>query len=200
MNKFPYDNGAPPRSVILRPINVAGKKDVRLTIALAGAQIDFENDDNDFLNITVRPNGAASAPVTLASFHGVENGRQPWLEDRMDGSQRRLTRNFADFIYNIPTNATELVIKIDAGSSWWNELLGFDNIRITSGLVSPIAFTAPSLIADDLVLNWSGGTAPFIIQGKSSLTDAWIDLKTTAERSAKIPLAGFNRFFRVKSE
>ena len=200
MNKFPYDNGAPPRSVILRPINVAGKKDVRLTIALAGAQIDFENDDNDFLNITVRPNGAASAPVTLASFHGVENGRQPWLADRMDGSQRRLTKNFSDFIYNIPTNATEIVIKIDAGSSWWNELLGFDNIRITSGLVSPIAFTAPSLIADDLVLNWSGGTAPFIIQGKSSLTDAWIDLKTTAERSAKIPLAEFNRFFRVKSE
>ncbi len=199
MNKFPYENGAPPRSVTLRPVSVAGKKDVKLTVALAAASIDFENDANDYLDIRVRPNGPASAPVTLAHFNGVENGRQPWLADDLDGNQRRLTREFADFTYNVPATATDLVVEFVAGSSWWNELLGFDYVRITAGAAAqPIAFSAPSLSADGIVLNWAGGSGPFLVQGKLNLNDAaWLDLKSTASRTATIPLASPIGFFRV---
>jgi hypothetical protein len=135
MNKFPpYQvNGSPPRSLTLRPVNVTGKTNVKLTVALAAAQVDFENDDNDYLDIKIFPNGAGSTPITLASFHGVETGQQPWLADRLHGSQRRLTREFADFTYNIPATATDLIVQFEAGSTWWNEILAFDNVRITEG-------------------------------------------------------------------
>ena len=133
MNKFPYQNDTPPRSLTLRPVNVAGKTNVKLTVALAAAQVDFENDNNDYLDIIIFPNGADSVPITLASFHGVETGNQPWLADRLHGNQRRLTREFADFTYNIPATATDLIVQFVAGSTWWNEILAFDNVRITEG-------------------------------------------------------------------
>ena len=133
MNKFPYQNDTPPRSLTLRSVNVTGKTDVKLTVALAAAQIDFENDNNDYLDIIIFPNGADSVPITLASFHGVETGQQPWLADRLHGNQRRLTREFADFTYNIPATATDLIVQFVAGSTWWNEILAFDNVRITEG-------------------------------------------------------------------
>ena len=116
-----------------RPVNVTGKTNVKLTVALAAAQIDFENDNNDYLDIIIFPNGADSVPITLASFHGVETGNQPWLADRLHGNQRRLTREFADFTYNIPADATDLIVQFEAGSTWWNEILAFDNVRITEG-------------------------------------------------------------------
>jgi hypothetical protein len=136
MNKFPYENDTPPRSLTLKPVNVAGKTDVKLTVALAAAQIDFENDANDFLDIIIYPKGANSTPITLAHFNGVETGLQPWLADDLDGNQRRLTREFADFSYNIPSDATELIVEFVAGSSWWNEILAFDNVRITAGIAA----------------------------------------------------------------
>jgi hypothetical protein len=123
----------PPRTLTLRPVNVTGKTNVKLTVALAAAQVDFENDNNDYLDIKIFPNGAGSTPITLASFHGVETGQQPWLADRLHGNQRRLTREFADFTYDIPATATDLIVQFEAGSTWWNEILAFDNVRITEG-------------------------------------------------------------------
>jgi hypothetical protein len=75
-----------------------------------------------------------------------------------------------------------------------------DNVRVEqlSAPVTPLAFTAPTLSPDGIVLTWTGGTGPFLVQGKLSLTDAaWLDLKTTAARSATIPLASPVGFFRV---
>ncbi|HAB17784.1 MAG TPA: CHRD domain-containing protein [Verrucomicrobiota bacterium] len=200
MNKFPYENETPPRSVTLRPVNVAGKQDVKLTVALAGAQIDFENDGNDFLDIIIYTNGLASTPKTLAHFNGVETGQQPWLADDLAGNQRRLTREFADFTYNIPASATELVVQFVAGSSWWNELLGFDNVRITAGATTtPIGAISASIAGDNINLAWTGGTAPYLVQGKLALNDAnWIDLQTVNTTSASIPLATPGGVFQVQ--
>ena len=61
----------------------------------------------------------------------------------------------------------------------------------------PVVFTAPSVTAVGLLLGWTGGTVPFIVQGKPSLTDAWVDLLTTPERTAVLPLAAQTGFFRV---
>ncbi|MSU36224.1 MAG: hypothetical protein EXS36_14230 [Pedosphaera sp.] len=113
MNKFPNDN--PPRQLTMRSVNVAGKKDVKLTVALAAAQVDFENDSNDFLDIRIHPNAPPSTAITLAHFNGVESGVQPWLADDLDGNQRRLTREFADFTYNVRATATDLIVDITAG-------------------------------------------------------------------------------------
>ncbi|MFN0069222.1 MAG: CHRD domain-containing protein [Limisphaerales bacterium] len=199
MNKFPYQDATPPRSVTLRPVNVAGKSEVKLTVALAAAQIDFENDANDFLDINIYPNGAGSTRITLAHFNGVENGRQPWLADDLDGNQRRLTREFADFTYNIPAGATDLIVEFVAGSSWWNELLGFDNVRITSGALStPLRITSATKAAGNaLDVVCSGGTPPFLVQGTTALPGNWVDLYTAAGRTFKMPLAGAGATYRL---
>lgn len=128
LNKFP---GSTPRTLTLRPVNVTGKTNVKLTVALAAATVDFET--SDYLDIIIFPNGEGSTPITLASFHGVADGQQPWLADKLHGNQRRLTREFADFTYNIPATATDLIVQFVAATTWWNEILAFDNVRITEG-------------------------------------------------------------------
>ena len=60
-----------------------------------------------------------------------------------------------------------------------------------------ITFTPTTVGTSGLVLSWTGGTGPFLVQGKLGLTDPWIDLVTTAQPTATIPLAGFSGFFRV---
>jgi hypothetical protein len=199
MNKFPYENGTPPRSVRLKSVNVAGKKDLKLTVALAAAQIDFENDGNDYLDIKIYPNGSGSTPITLAHFNGVETGRQPWLADDLDGNQRRLTREFADFSYDIPATATDLIVEFVAGSSWWNEILAFDNVRVTSGKAAPIANVRGTIENGEVKLTWEGGTPPFLIQGRLDLGAGgqWLDLKTTGASNAMIPLTAPVAFLRV---
>ena len=61
----------------------------------------------------------------------------------------------------------------------------------------PLVLTSLSVKAAGLVLEWSGGTGPFIVQGKPGLTDAWSDLKTTTERTTVLPLSSQSGFLRV---
>jgi hypothetical protein len=64
-------------------------------------------------------------------------------------------------------------------------------------VVQPLVFTKPTLGAGDITLAWTGGAGPFLVQGKLGVTDAWLDLKTTSERTATIPVVGPGGFFRV---
>ena len=132
LNKWPYPTETGTyRSLTMRPVNVAGKTNVQLVIKLAGTGVDFE--DSDFLDIYVYPTGAASTPVRLAHFRGVQNAIQPWLADQDENYVRRLTKEFKDFSYKVPTNSTDLVVEIRAATSWWTEIAAFDDIRITAG-------------------------------------------------------------------
>lgn len=77
----------------------------------------------------------------------------------------------------------------------------FDNVRVETlaTSVEEIELAAPAIEGTDLVLSWTGGTGTFVVQGKLNLNDAaWIDLKTTTARTAKIPLASPLGFFRVQ--
>ena len=40
---------------------------------------------------------------------------------------------FRDLTYDIPAGATKLVVRFEANCTFWNEIMGLDNIRITSG-------------------------------------------------------------------
>lgn len=131
INKWPYPDGQTYRSVQLNPVNVAGKKNIRLTVALAATVVDFE--DSDFIDILYYPDGSSSTPVVVAHFRGVQNAIQPWLADANDQFQRRLTREFADFSYPIPDTAKNLIVEIRVASTWWTEILAVDNVRVTAG-------------------------------------------------------------------
>ena len=129
LNKWAYPEGQSYRTLRLQPVDVTGKTNVQLTVALAATVVDFET--SDLLDVVVYPNGLASAPVTLAHFRGVQDAVQPWMADQMDNFVRRLTRRFADFTYAIPEGATELVVEFRAATTWWTEIVAIDNVRIT---------------------------------------------------------------------
>lgn len=133
LNKFL--TGIQPKTLTLQPVNVTGKSNLKLTIACAATVVDFET--GDYLEIYVHTNGLGGTPTRLANFRGVQNAIQPWLADSQEGFARRLTKQFADFTYNIPAGATDLVVEIRAITTWWTEILAFDNIRITEGVALP---------------------------------------------------------------
>lgn len=54
------------------------------------------------------------------------------------------------------------------------------------------------LVGNSLVLTWTGGSAPFKVQQRSSLSSgAWSDLTTTQGRTATIPISGQAEFVQV---
>ncbi len=61
-----------------------------------------------------------------------------------------------------------------------------------------IQFNSISNGTNGLTLSWSGGTAPYLIQEKFSISDTnWMDLVTVSNTTASVPLVGPNGFFRV---
>ena len=50
-------------------------------------------------------------------------------------------------------------------------------------------------------LTWVGGSAPYVVQRKSSLSDAtWVDVTTTQDQNASVALGSATAFFRVESQ
>ena len=183
------------RSLQLQPVNVTGKQNVKMTVALAGAQIDFET--SDYLDILAYPNGLSSTPVTLAHFRGVENGVQPWLADQKENFVRRLTRQFADFEYDIPAGATQLIIEFRALTTWWNEIAAFDNVRITSGSAAARPrFDLPTIVDGKVRISWTGVGR---LQESANLT-SWTDVPGNPSSPYTVP-PGNNalKFFRLVS-
>jgi hypothetical protein len=49
-----------------------------------------------------------------------------------------------------------------------------------------------------LTLQWTGGTGPYKVQKKNTLTDAsWVDVTTTSQTSHTVALDGQSGFFRI---
>ncbi len=60
-----------------------------------------------------------------------------------------------------------------------------------------IAVTA-SVSGNNLVVTWTGGTAPFKVQQRASLSSGdWIDVTTTSDRTASVPMDGTAGFIQV---
>ena len=126
-----------PRQLTLKAVSVSGKKDVRVTIALAATDIDFEN--SDFLRVMIDPDGAGPAEFTQ-----IVNFTPPTANDKFftdPAGNNRLAAVFRDVEFKISDGATDLVVRIEAISTFFNEIVGFDNIRIHSG---PLVVTPPA--------------------------------------------------------
>jgi CHRD domain len=186
------------RSVRLKPVNVAGKSNVKVTAALAASFLDFET--SDFLDLIAYPNGEGGGETRLARYSAPLDTVK-YFEDVDHGNINRLGLTFRDVTYDVPAGATDLIIEVRSFTSWWNEIVGFDNIRITAGLVAaPLALVNSSLSGGNFNLTWTGGQAPFVVQWSPTITPAsWIDLYTTTANSAAIPVVGSRSFVRVQS-
>ena len=177
LNKWTYPAGQTYRTLQLRPVDVTGLTNLHLTVALAGTVVDFE--DSDLLDVVVYPDGLGSAPVTLAHFRGVQNAVQPWLADQQDNFVRRLTRRFADFTYDIPEGATQLIVEFRVATTWWTEIAAIDNVRITQ----------------------AGATPSLTLQSATTVTGPYTeDSSATVDTGAKtitLGLPGGTRFYRT---
>ncbi len=68
----------------------------------------------------------------------------------------------------------------------------------SGGTGGDLTVTSVSASAGNLVLTWSGGAAPYKVQKKAALTDAnWVDVTTTSDTTATVPMQGAAGFFRV---
>jgi hypothetical protein len=199
LNKFgSYPANQDYRSVILRPVDVTGKQNVRVTVALAGTGGDFET--SDFLQILVHTNGLASPPIMLANFAGVQNAVQPWMADKLENNVRRLTHAFTDFSYLVPTNSAQLVVEFRAATTWWTEIVAFDNVRITSGAIAEVmSLNLPTRNGNNLVLTWTGGLPPFKVEAAAAVTGPWAEVMTVNERTATVAATGTMGFFRIRN-
>ncbi|MFO1497389.1 MAG: hypothetical protein U1G07_03160 [Verrucomicrobiota bacterium] len=143
-----------PREVTLNPVNVAGKTDLKLTIALAAADIDFE--DSDFLRLSVDPDGSGPQDFVILDTFTAKDASEKFFRNLNGDGPRRLGYTFQDFTYDLPAGSSQLVLRIQAMSTFFNEMLGFDNIRITSGSSSGGATISISRSGADLQLTFTG--------------------------------------------
>lgn len=60
-----------------------------------------------------------------------------------------------------------------------------------------LVLAQPTLGSAGLTLNWSGGSGPFLVQYKASLTSPWLDLVTTTDHTVTVPPALGTAFYRI---
>ncbi len=72
------------------------------------------------------------------------------------------------------------------------------------GSISAVSAIEITRIADAglaVTLTWAGGTGPYLVQAKTSLSDnTWFDVLTTSDPSASVPKVGEGAFFRVTDQ
>jgi hypothetical protein len=62
-------------------------------------------------------------------------------------------------------------------------------------------FTGITRNGNMVTIRWSGGTGPFTVQKKATLSDAnWVDVAMTSMREATVPIEGNTGFFRVADQ
>ena len=109
----------------------------------------------------------------------------------------RLGLEFKDVTYDVPAGATDLVIEVRMLSTFWNEIFGIDNIRVTAGdiVVAPPTL-AYSRAGSEVTLTWEGST--FNLETTSSLPSGWTAVAGAAS-GYKTSTGSGNAFFRLKS-
>jgi len=193
LNKFPPDISGLGgfRSVQLRPVRVTGKQNVKLTVGLAATFLDFET--SDFLDIIVFPNGVNSSEVRLAHFSAPSDSKK-YFVDTLHGNSNQLGLRFKDVSFDVPAGATDLVIEFRAFTSWWNETVAFDNVRVTAGALTP-----------QLSITRDGGSVRVeftgVLQSAAQVTGGWADVANNPSSPFVIPPAqqAKAQFFRARA-
>lgn len=136
-----------PRSLTLKAVDVTGKPNLKLTFALAGTEVDFDAGADDFFSIKVDTDGDGPNEFIELARYGSPSGSEKFLVEKIKGGDgmggppdlvipdytKRIGIVARDLTYDIPDGATKLVVRFEANSTFWNEIMAFDNIRITSG-------------------------------------------------------------------
>ncbi len=140
LNKF--EGAVSPKTVTFNPVDVTGETGLKLRMLVAASTLDFET--SDFLDVRIDPNNSGS-------FQDLIHFTAPSGNDKFfsDGTTD-LNIALREITYDIPDGATDLVIRIEAETTWWNEIVAFDYIRVVKEVADPVEPSLPPL--DLLVL------------------------------------------------
>lgn len=197
LNKFATDV-ATKTLTFTKPIDVAGKSNLKLTIALAATYLDFET--SDFLKVFIDPDGDGPLeynPDAPLIYFTAPSGNDKYFDDRTTNPTKptKLGLKFQDVTYSIPGNPSKIGIRIEAVTTWWNEIVAFDNIRVTSGDIAPAPPLATGLLGYWRMDETSGDVVPDLSgkgnNGKivNNAAGSWV---TDAQRGTVYKATGTN--------
>ena len=182
-----FSTAASPRSLTLQPVNVTGQSNVQLVVSAAGTDIDFDGDD--LFRILADPDGVAGPEpfVLLANFRPNGMGA-------LTNAGTTLRAQFADFRYNIPPAATDLIIRFEGFSTFFNEVMAFDNVRVVAeGPPLPTISVQP--VAPNVVVTYSG-----VLQSSAIVNGTYTDVANAASPFVISPAnQDAQRFFRARN-
>ena len=193
-----------PRSLTLKEVDVAGKPKLKLTLALAATEVDFDAGADDFFSIKIDPDGAGPSEFIELARYGSPTGSEKFYIEMLKGGvetkdySKRVGIVAKDITYDIPSDATKLVVRFESNSTFWNEIVAFDNIRITSGdIVAKPPTIAFAKTGDDLTLTWEGST--YTLETTGTLPSGWTVIPNAASGHKAKANSG-SAYFRLKSK
>jgi hypothetical protein len=161
--------GNPPANVTLTPLNVAGKSNLSVKVALADASgrpgnngIRWETDD--FVRVQYRFNGTGDWN-TIGQFVGDgSNGGGPPpsgalrqdlypCNDVADPGAPVLNQTLTDYTFPIPGAGNTLEVRVEIDQDGASEEFGFDNIRVYGSAAASAAPVLSSVEATALTYN-----------------------------------------------
>ena len=173
LNKFSGDDGVPsPKILTLNPVNVSGKPDLKLSFLASATFLDFET--SDFLDFLVGEDGDDPANFTRLVHFTAPSGNDKFFDNKatQPANVTRLDLPMQEVSVDIPDGFNNLVVRVEAVTSWWNEIVGFDNIRVTSGVAAAVTPTiSGSSTGDNFVLEFEG-----VLQSATDITGPWADV------------------------
>lgn len=187
-----FGTPAEPRSLTLKSVNVAGKANVKMTIAVAGTDVDFDVGADDFFRIMIDTDGDGPGEFSALSTFASPSASEKFYTD----GKTRLGVVAKDVTYDIPAGATDLVVRFESNSTFWNEIVAFDNVRIHSGELTPVVPTVKVRRAtDSVVVEFTG-----VLQATTGLGGGWADVpgNPTSPYSISKTDQGAARFLRAR--
>ena len=197
LNKFTGDDGVgtPKKITWNDSIDITGKEDVKLTIAIGATFLDFET--SDFLSVFIDDSNTPLIRFTAPT------GDDKFFNDinTNPSNPTRLGLALQDITYDIPAGINSINLRIEANTTWWNEIVVFDNIRITDGEIgggqSPVedigTLNVPGIAANgDVTLSWEGGGT---LEEASSVAGPWTAAADQSNPQSRSPSG--SAFFRL---
>ena len=146
---------------------MAGKDDLKLVFLASATYLDFET--SDYLKIYVEDGGD---PLVLFT---APSGNDKFFDDK-NTAQAEITQlglNMQEIVCDIPSGLDEIWLRIEANTTWWNEIVAIDNIRIISGELNqePPTIGINRDAKGNVVVEFAGS-----LQVAPTVNGPWLDL------------------------